>query len=205
MWKDDPVRRKVSMLKVAVPVSALLLLVSCGGGDGSSNPDGSSVDSASTPDTTFPLDYVPDSMVTMFAENDIFSTFAELVQLTDLAPLFGVEGEITIFLPTDKAFSELPAGVLDKLKAPENRELLTRIISYHILDGNVPEFEIQTGLLVTKSGDSVEAVAGAQPGQTGNLSINGISIPVGDLVAGKSVAHVLVGVLLPPGVDLSAL
>lgn len=190
------------MFKVLAPLSVVVLLVSCSGGDSSS----SSTDPADiSSDSTFVVEEVPESMFDMFEDNEIFSVFAELVKLTDLAPLFEADGEITAFIPPDAAFERLPEGTIDKLKDPGNREVLTRLLSYHLLDGKVTEADVVTGTLVMKSGDEVAVEVGDQIGYLMNIKMNGISVAVGDLFAGKSVAHVMSEVLVPSGLDLSSL
>lgn len=192
------------MLKVFVPLSALLLVAGCSSSD-SSSPALSDGSQGSSPSTSFDLDYVPPSLVVMFSENDIFSTFAELVALTDLEPLFEADGEITVFLPPNAAFDRLPKGTVEKLKDPKNKEVLTRLLSYHILDRKVKEMEVTAGTMVMKSGDEVQVEVGSQVGYLMNIKMNGVPVFVGDLFAGKSVAHLLIDVLVPPGMDLSAL
>jgi uncharacterized surface protein with fasciclin (FAS1) repeats len=190
------------MLKVLAPLSAVVLLSACSGGDSSTS---SSEPGDTSSDTTFVVDEVPASMVAMFEDNDIFSVFAELVALTDLVPLFEADGAITIFIPPDAAFGRLPEGTVDKLKDPANKEVLTRLLSYHLLDGKVTELEIVAGTLVMKSGDEVSVEVGDQLGYLMNIEMNGIPVAVGDLYAGNSVAHIMSDVLVPPGLDLSAL
>lgn len=190
------------MFKVFAPISVVVLLSACSGGD-SSTSSSEPLDGSSP--TSFVVDEVPESMVVMFDQNEIFSIFAELVALTDLAPLFEADGAITAFIPPDAAFERLPEGTIDKLKDPANKEVLTRLLSYHMLDGKVSEADVVTGTLVMKSGDEVAVEVGDQVGYLMNIKMNGIPVAVGDLFAGNSVAHVMSEVLLPPGLDLSTL
>jgi uncharacterized surface protein with fasciclin (FAS1) repeats len=127
------------------------------------------------------------------------------VALTDLAPLYEADGEITVFVLPDAAFDRLPAGSVEKLKDPANRDVLTRILAYHMLDGKVPEMEVAAGTLVMKSGDEMTVEVGNQVGYLMNIKLNGTFVLVGDLFAGKSVAHILSDLVLPPGVDLATL
>lgn len=190
------------MLKIVAPLSAVLLLVSCSGSSGSSS---AGADGGSTPTTEFFLDQIPETLTKMLDENSVFTTFVKLVSLTDLAPLFEKDGEITVFVPSNAAFDRLPKGTVDKLEDPKNKEILTRLIAYHMLDGKVPEAEVKAGSMVMKSGDTVNVEVGDQVGYLMNIKMNGIPVLVGDLFGGKSVAHVLADVLIPPGLDLSTL
>ena len=189
------------MFKVLAPLSVVVLLSACSGGDSSSSSENADTSS----DSTFVVDDIPESMFAMFEDNEIFSVFADLVALTDLAPLFEVDGEITVFVPPDAAFERLPEGTIDKLKDPANKQVLTRLLSYHLLDGKVAEADVVAGTLVMKSGDEVAVEVGDQIGYLMNIKMNGIAVAVGDLFAGKSVAHVMSEVLVPPGLDLSTL
>ncbi len=203
--KPEPKR----LVKAAAVVCVVAALAACGSESSTDATSGSSVSTdgadSSSPPTSFDMDYMPESMVQMFAENSLFSTFAELVALTDLAPLFEADGEITVFVPGNAAFEKLPEGVLEKLKDPVNKELLTRLLSFHMLDSAVSELDIVTGTLTMKTGDTVDVEVGDQVGYLMNLKINGIPVVVGDIQAGKSYAHVLGDLLIPPGVDLSTL
>lgn len=197
------------MLKIVAPLLSLMLLGACSSGDSEPNTSTSdtstSVGQDSGSSTSYFLDNVPASMNQLLEENSPFSIFAELVALTDLAPLFDAEGEITVFIPPNPAFEKLPAGTVDKLKDPKNKDVLTRLISYHMLDGMTPELEIVTGILTMKSGDDVQVEVGDKPGYLMNIKMNGIPVAVGDMYAGKSVAHLLNDILVPEGLDLSAL
>lgn len=203
-----PISKSVSRFGVAFV--ATFSLMSCSDGNSSSDSPGGTeavteATGISSPPTSFDLNYRPINMVTLFEENQLFSTFAELVALTDLAPLFETEGEITVFVPANVAFERLPEGTIEKLKKPENRELLTRILAYHMLDGKVLEMDIEAGTMVMKSGDSVSVEVGSQVGYIMNIRMNGVVVLVGDLFAGNSVAHALAAVLIPTDVDLSSL
>lgn len=194
---------KSSMLKTCVPLSALLLVVGCSSGDSASSTTEAPAQSA--PPSSIDLEYVPATIQEIFDKNDIFSTFAELVSLTDLAPLFSEPSQITVLVLPNAAFDRLPAGTVDALKDPANREVLTRILSYLMLDGKVLEAEFANGPLTMKSGDTVQVDVGPDVGYMMNVSFNGVKMLVGDLIAGDGVAHVLQDLILPPGVDLASL
>ena len=191
------------MLKIAAPLLTLMILGACSSGDSAPASTSDGEDTSSS--TTFFIDDVPASMNQMFEENAPFSIFAELAALTDLAPLFEAEGEITVFIPPDPAFEKLPAGTVDKLKDPKNKDVLTRLIAYHLLDGMTTELEIETGTLTMKSGDDAQVEVGDKPGYLMNIKINGIPVAVGDMYAGKSVAHLVNDILVPEGLNLSTL
>lgn len=187
------------MFKLIAAVSVVLAMSACS--DGASSSDSSGGESSS-PSVTF---YEPVSLKQMLGDTDLYSIFSELVALSDSAPLFEADSKITVFIPVDKAFESLSKETLEKLKDPANRQVLNRLVAYHLLDRPVPEPDIVSGPLRMLSGDDAEAVVGPAPGYMMNMTLNGQPVVVGDLKAGQSVAHLLGGLLVPPGVDLSAL
>lgn len=189
------------MFKLIAVVSVVLSVAACSGGDASSSSDSSGTD-GSSPSPTF---YEPVSLKQMLNDNDLYSIFTGLVEASDYASLFEPDSKITVFIPVDKAFENVSKETLDKLKDPANKEILNRLVAYHILDRLVPEPDIVSGPLMMLSGDEAEALVGPAPGYMMNMTLNGQPVVVGDMVAGQSIAHLLGGLLIPPGVDLSTL
>jgi uncharacterized surface protein with fasciclin (FAS1) repeats len=66
-----------------------------------------------------------------------FKTLAKALQAADLVDTLKGAGPFTVFAPTDEAFAKLPAGTLDTLLKPENKETLRRILTYHVVSGKV--------------------------------------------------------------------
>ena len=109
-------------------------------------------------------------------------------------------GPFTVFAPTDDAFGRLPAGTLDELLRPENRQKLATILSYHVIKGAYPASQV-----ATLDGQQVETVAG-QPltvevdGDKVSLvdaTGNTVAVVATDVDASNGVIHVIDGVLLP--------
>src|SRR5690606_35938948 len=67
-----------------------------------------------------------------------FKTLAAALGAADLVDALKGEGPFTVFAPTDEAFAKLPEGTLYTLLKPENKELLTSILTYHVVKGKVP-------------------------------------------------------------------
>lgn len=109
------------------------------------------------------------TIVEVLASSDEYSTLAQAVEVAGLSETLSGEGPFTIFAPTNDAFDALPDGLLDSLLAPESRDRLIRILSYHVLDGKVMSADIM--------GRSVEA--GTIEGR--DLSIDGRSVDDSDL------------------------
>ena len=69
------------------------------------------------------------------AANGSFKTFGRAVQQAGMTDVLRGEGPFTVFAPTDAAFDKLPAGKLDTLLKPENKEELVSLLNYHVIRG----------------------------------------------------------------------
>src|SRR6476661_4494272 len=66
-----------------------------------------------------------------------FTTLAKALAAADLVQTLKGAGPFTVFAPTDEAFAKLPAGTVEALLKPENKEKLRRILTYHVVAGSV--------------------------------------------------------------------
>ena len=66
-----------------------------------------------------------------------FTTLVAALQAAELVDALKAEGPFTVFAPTDDAFAALPAGTIDELLKPENKQALTDILLYHVVSGKV--------------------------------------------------------------------
>jgi len=124
-----------------------------------------------------------------------FNTLVAAVTAADLVDTLNSEGPFTVFAPTDDAFAALPAGTLDSLLLPENKQALTDILLYHVVSGKVMAADV-VGLT------SAPTVLGKDITITikdGNVYLNDtIQVIITDIEASNGVIHVIDGVLLPP-------
>ena len=132
--------------------------------------------------------------------NGSFNTLVAAIKAADLVDTLNAAGPYTVFAPTDEAFAALPAGVLDKLLLPKNKATLTKILTYHVVAGNVPASAVQTGPVPSVEGANLNLTADA-----GNVTVNDAKVVQADVAASNGVIHVIDGVLLPPNLDLSTL
>jgi len=109
--------------------------------------------------------------------------------------------KFTVFAPTDDAFNALPAGVLDNLMKPENKQELADILTYHVLPEQVKSTDLNPFQAVT----TVEGKALHVTERGGNvkvgpslLSTDLKNVIAADNLASNGVAHIIDGVLLPP-------
>ncbi|MGB3636605.1 MAG: fasciclin domain-containing protein [Rivularia sp. (in: cyanobacteria)] len=132
--------------------------------------------------------------------NGSFNTLVAALKAADLVDTLNAAGPYTVFAPTDEAFTALPAGVLEKLLLPKNKAALTKILTYHVVAGNVPASAVKTGPVPSVEGANLNLTADA-----GNVTVNGAKVVQADVAASNGVIHVIDAVLLPPNLDLSAL
>jgi hypothetical protein len=76
-------------------------------------------------------------IVAVASANPDFSTLVAAVQAAGLVETLQGPGPFTVFAPTNDAFAALPAGLVDKLLLPENKDALTQILTYHVVAGKV--------------------------------------------------------------------
>ena len=126
-----------------------------------------------------------------------FSTLVAAVTAADLAETLSGEGPFTVFAPTDDAFAALPAGVLDALLLPENKALLARILTYHVVSGTVMAADVTAGDVATVEGQTVKL------GTDGGVTVNGATVISADVAASNGVIHAIDQVILPPDVDVT--
>jgi uncharacterized surface protein with fasciclin (FAS1) repeats len=102
------------------------------------------------------------------------------------------KGPFTVFAPTDEAFAKLPAGTVEDLLKPENKEKLVAILTYHVVPGKVMAADVKTMDAKTVQGQSVKIVV-ADAGVT----IDGAKVVQTDVPAENGVIHVIDAVILP--------
>ena len=101
--------------------------------------------------------------------------------------------------PTDEAFAALPAGVLDALLLPENKETLVKILTYHVVSGKVMAADVTAGDVATVEGSNIMLST------TSGVKVNDATVVTADIPASNGVIHAIDAVILPPGVDVAAL
>merc|ERR1711976_860617 len=131
------------------------------------------------------------------------ATLVAAVVAGDLVDTLSSPGPFTVFAPTNEAFGALPAGTLDSLLKPENKDQLVDILTYHVL----PEQVLSTDLKYFQSVQTVEGknvhVIKNSKGVFVGPSIKQLSQVTGaDNLASNGVAHIIDGVLLPPSQEI---
>jgi uncharacterized surface protein with fasciclin (FAS1) repeats len=123
-----------------------------------------------------------------------FKTLAAALDAAGLVDTLKGPGPFTVFAPTDDAFAKLPAGTVENLLKPENKDKLIAILTYHVVPGKVMAADV----VKLKN---VKAVNGKMLKVTiqGNaVMINDAKVTTTDIVASNGVIHVIDAVVLPP-------
>lgn len=122
-----------------------------------------------------------------------FETLVAAVSAAGLVDTLQSEGPFTVFAPTDAAFAALPAGTVETLLKPENKDQLTAILTYHVLPGKVMAADIAGKRL---SPTTVNGKAVHVDGRNG-VKVDKANVIQADIPASNGVIHVIDRVLLP--------
>lgn len=143
--------------------------------------------------TAYEKPMMKDDIVDVAAGNDSFTTLVAAVKAAGLVDTLKGDGPFTVLAPTNEAFAKLPAGTVETLLKPENREQLIAILTYHVIPGAVPSSDV---IKLSK--------AKTVQGQEVDISIMGTKVMVDkaqviatDIPASNGLIHVIDSVILP--------
>ena len=122
-----------------------------------------------------------------------FQTLVKAVQAAGLVETLKGEGPFTVFAPTDAAFEKLPAGKLDDLLKPENKEQLKAILTYHVVPGKVMAAEV----VALESATTVNGKDLAIKVDDGTVMVDNARVVQTDIECSNGVIHVIDSVLTP--------
>ena len=123
-----------------------------------------------------------------------FKTLATALDAAGLIQTLKGNGPFTVFAPTDEAFAKLPAGTVENLLKPENKDRLTAILTYHVVPGMVMAADVvKLDHAKTVNGKNISVRANG-----GSVMINDAKVTATDIPASNGVIHVIDTVVLPP-------
>ena len=177
---------------IAIAAASVLLLSACG-------TDGSTSDTtvAASDETEMATDV--GTIVEVAQGNPEFSTLVAAITAAGLGDALSGEGPFTVFAPTNAAFEALPEGLLEKLLLPENKEVLTKILTYHVVPSKVMAADVAAGDVTTLEGSAFAITT------EGGVKVNASNVTATDVAASNGVIHVIDAVLVPASVDVSSL
>jgi transforming growth factor-beta-induced protein len=122
-----------------------------------------------------------------------FKTLVAAVQAAGLVETLKGTGPFTVFAPTDEAFAKLPAGTLESLLKPENKDQLVKILTYHVVAGKVMAADV----VKLDSAKTVEGGSLAIKVTDGKVFIDNAQVIKTDIATTNGVIHVIDAVVLP--------
>jgi uncharacterized surface protein with fasciclin (FAS1) repeats len=122
-----------------------------------------------------------------------FKTLAAALQAAGLVETLKGAGPFTVFAPTDEAFAKLPAGTVENLLKPENKEKLKAVLTYHVVPGKVTAAQV-TKLKAAKTVQGGEAKVSVNGGK---VMIDNANVVKTDIMAKNGVIHVIDTVIMP--------
>jgi uncharacterized surface protein with fasciclin (FAS1) repeats len=134
------------------------------------------------------------------------TTLVAAVQAAGLVDTLASPGPFTVFAPVNAAFDALPAGTVETLLAPENKDMLTKVLTAHVVAGNISGAELMakakasdTGFyqFLTVSGDTLSATVRGGKLYIVDESGNGAGVTIADVNQSNGVIHVVNSVLVP--------
>jgi uncharacterized surface protein with fasciclin (FAS1) repeats len=131
-------------------------------------------------------------IVAVASANGSFKTLVAAVKAAGLVETLQGKGPFTVFAPTDAAFAKLPAGTVESLLRPENKEKLVAILTYHVVSGKVMAADVKSGMVKTVNGKELDVKA-----WSGKVSVDGAKVTTADVAASNGVIHVIDTVVLP--------
>ncbi len=135
-----------------------------------------------------------ENVVALAASNNSFKTLTAALKAAGLTETLSGAGPFTVFAPTDAAFAALPQDALQELLKPENKDILVKILSYHVVPGKVTSGDLKSGEVKTVEGGALKVQADPAQG----VMVNDAKVVQPDLQAGNGVIHAIDKVMLPP-------
>ena len=122
-----------------------------------------------------------------------FKTLAAALQAAGLVTTLKGAGPFTVFAPTDQAFAKLPAGTVEDLLKPENKQKLISILTYHVIAGDVMAKDVvKLHEAKTVNGQEVKIMV-----ESGNVMVDNSTVTKTDIECTNGVIHVIDSVLMP--------
>ncbi len=133
------------------------------------------------------------NIVETAVSTNMFNTLVAAVKAAGLADTLMGDGPFTVLAPTDDAFKKLPAGTIESLLKPENKDMLVKILTYHVISGEVRSDQVAAMQKAkTLQGQKVKIKTKGSA-----VMINGAKVIKADVEASNGVIHVIDTVLMP--------
>jgi uncharacterized surface protein with fasciclin (FAS1) repeats len=126
--------------------------------------------------------------------NGSFKTLTAALQAAGLVETLKGKGPYTVFAPTDEAFKKLPAGTVETLLKPENKAQLQKVLTYHVVSGNVMSGDLKGK---TTNAKTVEGSAVRIDASGNAVKVDDAVVTQADVSTSNGVIHVIDRVIMP--------
>lgn len=149
--------------------------------------------------------YPNKNIVENAASSPDLSTLVAAVKAAGLVGTLESPGPFTVFAPTNEAFAKLPAGTVDALLKPENKDQLSKVLTYHVVAGKVSAADLVKQInsgggkatLKTVNGEDLTATLNGKSVVIKDAKGGTSTVTIADVYQSNGVVHVVDSVLLP--------
>ncbi|MDF5730555.1 MAG: fasciclin domain-containing protein [Rhizonema sp. PD38] len=134
------------------------------------------------------------NIVSLVQGNSQFSKLGQALKSAGLIDTLQGQGPFTVFAPTDAAFAKLPQDAVRDLFKPENKEVLVKILRYHVVQGRLSSRDLKSGELKSIEGGPINVKVDSGKG----VMVNDAKVVQPDIKASNGVVHAIDNVILPP-------
>ncbi|MDZ8187840.1 MAG: fasciclin domain-containing protein [Nostoc sp. ChiSLP02] len=134
------------------------------------------------------------NLLALAESNGSFTTLTKALKAAGLTQALQGKDNLTIFAPTDAAFAKLPADAVRDLLKPENKEVLLKLLTYHVVPGKVLSSDLKSGEVKSLEGGAINVKVDPANGVT----VNDAKVTQADITASNGVIHAIDNVILPP-------
>ncbi|MCC5617423.1 fasciclin domain-containing protein [Nostoc sp. CHAB 5836] len=134
------------------------------------------------------------NLLVLAESNASFTTLTKALKAAGLTGTLQGKDNLTIFAPTDAAFAKLPPDALQELLKPDNKEVLIKILTYHVVPGKVLSPDLKSGEVKSLEGGTINVKVDPATGVT----VNDAKVTQADITGSNGVIHAIDQVILPP-------
>jgi uncharacterized surface protein with fasciclin (FAS1) repeats len=166
----------------------------CNPADQQKNPDASGTNQPTTGQSGVKDDVSTPNVVGVAVSSKDHTTLVTAVKAASLVDVLSNAGPFTVFAPTNAAFEKLPAGTVEGLLKPDQKDALSNILEYHVYVGVIKTEAMRDGQVLNEvNGKNITLTV-----KDGKVMVNGKANIIASIPASNGIIHVIDEVLLPP-------
>jgi uncharacterized surface protein with fasciclin (FAS1) repeats len=146
-----------------------------------------------TPSGTGTTDTQGKTLLALAESDGSFTILTKAIKAAGLTEALQGKDNLTIFAPTDAAFAELPKDAVEDLLKPENKEVLVKVLTYHVVPGSVLSKDLKSGEVKSLEGGAINIKVEAS-----GVTVNDATVTKADIQGSNGVIHAINKVILPP-------